>query len=186
MAKESVVPTNIEEKAEVAQFELQRDASPEVAIKPGDAFGEADARGQHESGFESLSAWETIKTFKRASLYCFMVTFAAATDGYQVSTSPFFMNCLGLILSTDQHERKYRRKQSVCPQAWRGDPHQLTPASWLSETIRHDCQRCGPTRPVSFGIDRYWYDSVRRPDHCHGLYSIVRLGAIEATVRLAC
>ena len=78
------VTPNIEEKAEIAQHELHRDASPEVAMKAGDAFDEADARGQQESGFESLTAWQTIKTFKRASVYCFLVTFAAATDGYQV------------------------------------------------------------------------------------------------------
>jgi hypothetical protein len=71
-------------KGDIQMIEIDRTVSPELAMK-GSALQVAEARGQQESGYEGLGAWETIKTFKRASLYMFFVTFAAATDGYQVS-----------------------------------------------------------------------------------------------------
>jgi hypothetical protein len=43
-----------------------------------------DARGQAISGYESLSVFETVKTFKMATLICFLAAFSAATDGYQI------------------------------------------------------------------------------------------------------
>lgn len=84
MAKEAITP-QMEEKVDVQQYELHGDTSAEVAGKAGAAFDQAEAFGQQESGFEGLGAWDTIKAFRRAALYCFLVTFAAATDGYQVS-----------------------------------------------------------------------------------------------------
>ena len=40
--------------------------------------------GHHNvSGYESLTWWETVKMFKMTVLICFLVTFSAATDGYQ-------------------------------------------------------------------------------------------------------
>lgn len=77
--------TKIEEKPDIHQNEIYRPGSPEAAMKAGEAFLDADALGQQESGYEGLGAWQTIKVFRRASFYCFLVTFAAATDGYQVS-----------------------------------------------------------------------------------------------------
>lgn len=39
----------------------------------------------HElSGYETLTWWETVKTFRMAVAVCFLVTFSAATDGYQI------------------------------------------------------------------------------------------------------
>jgi hypothetical protein len=37
------------------------------------------------SGFEALGAIDTLKRFKFASFVCILVTFSAASDGYQVS-----------------------------------------------------------------------------------------------------
>lgn len=48
-----------------------------------DAQDNALARGQIESGYESLTIIQTIKHFKMACLVCGLATFAAATDGYQ-------------------------------------------------------------------------------------------------------
>jgi type IV secretory pathway VirB6-like protein len=56
-----------------------------------DTVNDAFARGQMASGYETMSIPQTIKTFKMACLVCFMATFAAATDGYQIGeyyTSP--------------------------------------------------------------------------------------------------
>ena len=89
MAKEiNTLP--VEGKAEIEQHELYSIKSPEVGLKAGHSLEEAYALGQQESGFEGLTAWETIKKFKRASFYCFLVTFAAATDGYQVRQNRFW------------------------------------------------------------------------------------------------
>jgi hypothetical protein len=41
-----------------------------------------------KSDFDSLSYWNTIKAFKLVAFYCFIAAFSAATDGYQVSSSP--------------------------------------------------------------------------------------------------
>ncbi|KAL5334203.1 general substrate transporter [Aspergillus crustosus] len=45
---------------------------------------EAAARGQGATGYETLTVWQTVKTFKMNALICFLVTFSAATDGYQI------------------------------------------------------------------------------------------------------
>lgn len=44
----------------------------------------AAAQGQATTGYEHLTIWETIKTFKMATLVCFLAAFSAATDGYQI------------------------------------------------------------------------------------------------------
>lgn len=49
-----------------------------------ETVNDAYARGQMASGFETMSIPQTVKTFKRAFLICFLATFAAATDGYQI------------------------------------------------------------------------------------------------------
>ncbi|KAL4874579.1 general substrate transporter [Aspergillus karnatakaensis] len=54
---------------------------PTAATKVG---AEAAARGQGTTGYEGLSVWETVMMFKMNALICFMVTFSAATDGYQI------------------------------------------------------------------------------------------------------
>jgi hypothetical protein len=43
-----------------------------------------DTSGPIVSGYEKLSAWETVKTFKMATFVCFMMCFSAAADGYQI------------------------------------------------------------------------------------------------------
>jgi len=46
---------------------------------------EAAAQGQGATGYESLSIWQTVKKFKMNALVCLLVTFSAATDGYQIA-----------------------------------------------------------------------------------------------------
>ncbi|KAM0425875.1 hypothetical protein ACHAPT_008813 [Fusarium lateritium] len=53
-------------------------------LKPGELVLDAAAKGQATSGYESLTAWETVKTFKWAAATCFGAAFSAATDGYQI------------------------------------------------------------------------------------------------------
>lgn len=50
-----------------------------------DVAGDAAANGQGLTGFENLTVWQTISTFKVASLLCFLVSISAAADGYQIA-----------------------------------------------------------------------------------------------------
>ena len=49
-----------------------------------DALTDASARGHGLSGYEELNFLETVKRFKMCTLLCFLATFSAATDGYQL------------------------------------------------------------------------------------------------------
>ena len=99
-----------EGKGEIQMLENDRTLSPELAMKGG-ALQDAEARGQQESGYESLGACATIKKFRRTAMYMFFVTFAAATDGYQVSdllmTLPVPKACI------DLHQREYHCELGV-------------------------------------------------------------------------
>ena len=55
-------------------------------LKSGEAVADAAAMGQATSGYEGLTPWQTIMTFKVATLVCFMAAFSAATDGYQIGS----------------------------------------------------------------------------------------------------
>ncbi|KAF2012730.1 MFS general substrate transporter [Aaosphaeria arxii CBS 175.79] len=46
---------------------------------------DAEAKGQGLTGYEHLTAWETIKAFKINTLICFLTSISAATDGYQIA-----------------------------------------------------------------------------------------------------
>jgi hypothetical protein len=49
-----------------------------------DAAANAAIRGQATTGYETLTLWETVKTFKVSTAACFLAAFSAATDGYQI------------------------------------------------------------------------------------------------------
>lgn len=56
----------------------------EGPVSPKDIVANAAAKGQGTTGYESLTVWQTVKLFKWNSLYCTLITFSAATDGYQI------------------------------------------------------------------------------------------------------
>lgn len=53
-------------------------------FEPKDAVVDAATKGQAVTGYETLTLWETVMTFKVATAYCFAAAFSAATDGYQI------------------------------------------------------------------------------------------------------
>lgn len=53
-------------------------------LKSGDPALDAATKGQATSGYETLTLWETVRTFKVCTAACFAAAFSAATDGYQV------------------------------------------------------------------------------------------------------
>ena len=81
--------------------EDEKQAEAGFSETKGDLLQDAQMKGQLISGYETLGILETIKRFKRPTCICFAATFAAATDGYQVS---------GVVeqpLTLDWHERQY-------------------------------------------------------------------------------
>jgi len=57
----------------------------ETALKPDDLAAVAVSQGQALSGYEHLTFWETVRTFKMASLVCLLSAFSAGADGYQIA-----------------------------------------------------------------------------------------------------
>lgn len=53
-------------------------------IKPTEVAIDAAVRGQATTGYETLTFWQTLTTFKLSSAICFAAAFSAATDGYQI------------------------------------------------------------------------------------------------------
>ena len=74
----------------------------EEAITQKDAALDAAVRGQVASGYETLGAWETVKTFKYSVAVCFFAAFSAATDGYQIG-----------LVSPLSHPRRKKRKEGT-------------------------------------------------------------------------
>lgn len=71
-----------DEKADAYQGIEHRDLEQHVDLKGREAH-EAFEQGQVATGYENISIPQTFVKFKMACLFCFLATFAAATDGYQ-------------------------------------------------------------------------------------------------------
>ena len=67
-----------------SKFDAEHRDHVELAFKPDDTAADGAILGQATSGYEGLSLWQTVKTFKVATLVCFAASFSAATDGYQI------------------------------------------------------------------------------------------------------
>jgi hypothetical protein len=68
----------------------------ETTLKHDDLAAEAVAQGQAISGYENLTFWETVRTFKMASLVCLLSAFSAGADGYQIA----YVSCLHRLYGT--------------------------------------------------------------------------------------
>ncbi|KAL4981678.1 general substrate transporter [Aspergillus falconensis] len=67
---------------EIAEHQEAIDDGVTETMKIG---AEAAAQGQGTTGYETLTIWQTVKKFKMNALVCMLVTFSAATDGYQIA-----------------------------------------------------------------------------------------------------
>ena len=73
---------NMDNKQEVEMLESEK---PSVHyVEHASAKAEQDMRGQELTGYEDLTLFQTLKTFKKTSLLCLAVTFTAAAEGYEV------------------------------------------------------------------------------------------------------
>ena len=61
------------------------DPDEHTSEKPADVILDAAVKGQAVSGYETLTHWQTVKSFKIATAVCFAAAFSAATDGYQIA-----------------------------------------------------------------------------------------------------
>ncbi|KAH8819236.1 sugar transporter [Xylogone sp. PMI_703] len=116
-----------------------------------EAAFEAEAKGQGISGYETLTLWQTVKAFKVNAAICFMVTFSAAADGYQIG-----MN--GNIIANPGFVKQFATRSNAA-----GDPVLASPilSGWSS--IMSIGQIIGMTT-IPFLSDRfgrkaamYWY-----------------------------
>ncbi|KAH7381976.1 general substrate transporter, partial [Cadophora sp. MPI-SDFR-AT-0126] len=73
-------PKNVDGDAIVHQETIANEAP----LSEKDVIADAAARGQGLTGYEDLSVWETLKTFKMNTLICGLMAISAATDGYQI------------------------------------------------------------------------------------------------------
>jgi MFS family permease len=62
---------------------------------------EALAEHHEVSGYETLTWWETVMMFKTTVAICFLVTFSAATDGYQIGYRNIFPPHLPIDVNSD-------------------------------------------------------------------------------------
>jgi len=54
--------------------------------KAAHVVAETAVKAQATSGYEALTLWQTVTTFKVATAVCFFAAFSAATDGYQIGS----------------------------------------------------------------------------------------------------
>ncbi|KAH7025669.1 general substrate transporter [Microdochium trichocladiopsis] len=69
----------------------------EASLKPDEATADAVAKGQLATGFENMTLWQTISTFKIASACCVLAAFSAGADGYQVGMNSSIIANKGFI-----------------------------------------------------------------------------------------
>lgn len=73
------------------------EAPVEIGLKESEAAVDAASKGQATSGYELLTPWETVKTFKLATAACFFAAFSAATDGYQIGINASIVANKGFV-----------------------------------------------------------------------------------------
>lgn len=77
--------TTVDSSREKSAANTEHVEAEERVDNPKDVAIDAAARGQAATGYETLTPWETVKTFKKSTAVCFMAAFSAATDGYQIA-----------------------------------------------------------------------------------------------------
>lgn len=75
-------PYNMDNKQEIEMLENEKPSVHFNEHASADVGG--DMRGQELTGYEDLTLFQTLKTFKKTSLLCFAVTFTACAEGYEV------------------------------------------------------------------------------------------------------
>ncbi|KAM6516456.1 hypothetical protein FALCPG4_014639 [Fusarium falciforme] len=73
------------------------EAPMEMGLKESEAAVDAASKGQAASGYEHLTPWQTVKTFKVATAVCFFAAFSAATDGFQVGMNASIVANKGFV-----------------------------------------------------------------------------------------
>ena len=75
------MPSDLKDKDTGVQ-QVEDGRTTELESKEAVAY--AATQGQAVTGYETLTLWETFKTFKVATAFCLAAPFRAATDGYQI------------------------------------------------------------------------------------------------------
>jgi hypothetical protein len=144
---------NMDNKQEVEMLESEK---PSVHyVEHASAEAEQDMRGQELTGYEDLTLFQTLKTFKKTSLLCLAVTFTACAEGYEVNhcaTSHIGRIRLIRLVSTDRDDQQYQCQRGIQPRGWRET------GRWREKHF------CGPVRQMVAALD-YWagFGSSRVP-----------------------
>ncbi|KAH8806186.1 hexose transporter [Xylogone sp. PMI_703] len=93
MAPKPVQETSHKHADPVQRIETRDDPDP----KSSDAALDAATKGQVVTGYEDLSVWDTVKTFKLCTFICFAMAFSAATDGYQIGINASIIANVGFV-----------------------------------------------------------------------------------------
>ncbi|KAF4555557.1 Sugar (and other) transporter-like protein 33 [Elsinoe fawcettii] len=84
--------------ADEKKFETEhRDVIDDAPLSTKQVIVEAAAEGQGVSGYETLTPWQTIKTFRIAAGVCALAAFSAATDGYQIGINGSIIANTGFV-----------------------------------------------------------------------------------------
>ncbi|KAF1966119.1 MFS general substrate transporter [Bimuria novae-zelandiae CBS 107.79] len=78
-------------------IESRHDDHLESVLKPDDLTADAVAKGQAATGYETISLWDTVKTFKVASACCFAAAFSAGADGFQMAMNASIIANKGFV-----------------------------------------------------------------------------------------
>ncbi|KAJ1326182.1 MFS transporter SP family general alpha glucoside:H+ symporter [Microdochium nivale] len=69
----------------------------DAVLKPDEISADAAAKGQLATGFESMTFWQTICTFKVATACCVLAAFSAGADGYQIGMNSSIIANKGFV-----------------------------------------------------------------------------------------
>ncbi|KAH8896835.1 general substrate transporter [Thozetella sp. PMI_491] len=99
---------------------MSAEAHIEDQLKPGEIVIDAAARGQSSTGYEELTLWETVKTFKIVSAMCFAAAFSAGTEGYQIGINASIVANRGFIeqFATDTNGSGAHYLASIYLSSW--------------------------------------------------------------------
>ncbi|KAK0103684.1 hypothetical protein ONS95_005694 [Cadophora gregata] len=79
------------------KIDSRQDEHIEAALKPDEFTADAAAKGQARTGYETISLWDTVKTFKIATGCCFAAAFSAGADGYQMAMNASIIANKGFV-----------------------------------------------------------------------------------------
>ncbi|KAG8628291.1 hypothetical protein KVT40_004164 [Elsinoe batatas] len=148
MSPNNTISAAVDEK----RFETEhRDVIDEAPVATKQIVIEAAQEGQGVSGYETLTPWQTAKTFRWVAAVCALAAFSAATDGYQIGIN-------GGIIANTGFVREFATATNAT-----GQPFLTSPIISAWSAIMSVGQIIGMTtlpfisQPFGRKVAMYWY-----------------------------